>query len=106
VKIMGGDLAVESEQGVGSTFSFTLRFEKAAALAEEGCPIIPDLSEKRILPAEDIETNRVMVAQKPRGISERETMLPCQLYEQPIRRQKRPPIPAPGDSSKPRAMMC
>jgi signal transduction histidine kinase/CheY-like chemotaxis protein len=61
VNMMGGEISVESTPETGSVFSFTLRFEKAAALPEDTDLVIPDLSEKRILSAEDIETNRIII---------------------------------------------
>jgi signal transduction histidine kinase/CheY-like chemotaxis protein len=61
VKMMGGKLSVQSTLGSGSTFSFTLRFEKAATLPEDALASIPDLSGKRVLSAEDIETNRMII---------------------------------------------
>lgn len=64
VNMMGGDISVSSVLHAGSTFSFTIRMEKAdalAALTGEEEPVIPDLSGKRALSAEDIETNRIII---------------------------------------------
>ncbi|MDR1506196.1 MAG: response regulator [Treponema sp.] len=63
VKLMGGLISVKSEYGRGSAFSFTLYMERAAAGADSEAPPenIPDLSGKRILLAEDIEINRIIL---------------------------------------------
>jgi signal transduction histidine kinase/CheY-like chemotaxis protein len=61
IKMMGGSISVTSTLGAGSTFSFVLRFEKAAALPEDAQTATPDLSGKRVLSAEDIETNRLII---------------------------------------------
>jgi signal transduction histidine kinase len=61
VDMMGSKISVKSKRGFGSTFSFSVRFEKAAAQAEQGAPIIPDLHGRRVLSAEDIEVNRLIV---------------------------------------------
>jgi signal transduction histidine kinase/CheY-like chemotaxis protein len=61
VKMMGGEIGIASEKGVGSTFFFTLRFKRASASAEHGEPVIPNLSGKRVLSAEDIEVNRAIL---------------------------------------------
>jgi CheY-like chemotaxis protein/nitrogen-specific signal transduction histidine kinase len=61
VNLMGGELEVTSSPGTGSTFSFVLQLEKGAALTADGKPVIPDLSGKRVLSAEDIETNRIII---------------------------------------------
>jgi CheY-like chemotaxis protein len=59
VDAMGGSITIESEVNNGTTFNFVLSFEKAAGRETEEAPLeIPDLSEKRILLAEDLEINR------------------------------------------------
>ncbi len=60
---MGGKITVESERSVGSVFAFTLRMEKCAVDERgEGAEIpVPDLSGKRLLIAEDVEINRVIL---------------------------------------------
>jgi signal transduction histidine kinase/ligand-binding sensor domain-containing protein/CheY-like chemotaxis protein/HPt (histidine-containing phosphotransfer) domain-containing protein len=67
VQMMGGRLAVQSEAGVGSSFSFTARFGRSAepqsdsarslATAREGASVT-ELSALRILLAEDNEINQ------------------------------------------------
>ena len=64
VNLMGGVIAVESEVNQGSTFSFSLAFplsepSEQVEEAEEDLPL--DLSGKRILIAEDIEINRIIL---------------------------------------------
>jgi signal transduction histidine kinase/CheY-like chemotaxis protein len=61
VRMMGGEINVESTLGIGSTFSFALRFEKSAAVLADEPPAIPRLGGKRVLSAEDIETNRLII---------------------------------------------
>jgi CheY-like chemotaxis protein len=61
-EMMGGRISVRSEPGRGSVFSFCLSLEEAAP-DEEGGPLIPDLSGRRILSVEDIEINRVVLAE-------------------------------------------
>ncbi|MDR3289620.1 MAG: response regulator [Peptococcaceae bacterium] len=61
VKMMGGEITVESAPAKGSLFAFTIRLEKAADALEGNDLIIPNLSEKRILVVEDIEINRIVL---------------------------------------------
>jgi len=66
VEKMGGRITVESESGIGTTFSFTLTLEHAPDSNDmhqeyrptESAVEIPDLSGLKILLAEDIEINR------------------------------------------------
>jgi len=61
VRMMGGEIEVQSEIDKGSEFSFTLTFERAtqAVESEDAAEITNiDLTGKRILLVEDIELNR------------------------------------------------
>lgn len=63
VQMMGGKISVESAPGKGSVFSFRLNFEKVSALRETSEPVVPDLAGKHILSVEDIEINRIVLAE-------------------------------------------
>ena len=63
VDLMGGKLWLESEQGVGSAFHFTIRFEPASA---QPAPFYQDpkiLSHASILVVDDNETNRIILVE-------------------------------------------
>ena len=55
---MGGRISVCSEEGVGSTFSFTMSFQKQGILVEPPMSVQPTIQGKRILVVDDNETNR------------------------------------------------
>jgi signal transduction histidine kinase/ActR/RegA family two-component response regulator len=63
VKLMGGLIEVESHEGYGSTFSFTTNFEKGVSSAKKdgGKITIPNLANKHLLLAEDVEINRIIM---------------------------------------------
>ncbi|MDR1203961.1 MAG: response regulator [Peptococcaceae bacterium] len=63
VGMMGGEITVESAPGKGSVFAFEIRLEKTADAGGEGGIVIPDLTGKHILSAEDIEINRVVLTE-------------------------------------------
>ncbi|MBJ6724989.1 ATP-binding protein [Geomesophilobacter sediminis] len=63
VELMGGELAVESREGVGSTFHFTITLPIAAApetTAEEEGELVGELRPLRILVADDVPLNQLI----------------------------------------------
>jgi len=66
VGYMGGVITVESAQGKGSAFTFTIPLQKAGLAEEEierADSTPPDLTGKRILIVDDIELNRLILAE-------------------------------------------
>ncbi|MDR0875216.1 MAG: response regulator [Clostridiales Family XIII bacterium] len=59
--MMGSEITVSSEPGIGSTFSLTLSFPIAEDGVVDGELTVPDLTGKRILIVDDIEINRVVL---------------------------------------------
>jgi PAS domain S-box-containing protein len=66
VELMGGEIGVESEEGRGSTFRFTARFEKQTGVEAQKLASRPlsraDLTGARILVVDDNDTNRKLMA--------------------------------------------
>ena len=58
VDAMGGQLRVDSEEGVGSTFHFTVSFEVASSDGESPAPVFTDLRDLPALIVDDNATNR------------------------------------------------
>lgn len=63
VEIMGGKIDVKSKEGEGSTFGFTIPFEKQPDSPEAGSEAHRDLSGVRILTVDDNATNRLVLAE-------------------------------------------
>jgi signal transduction histidine kinase len=62
VELMGGEIAVESREGEGTTVRIALPLPRAAALPSPVAPAAPvDLSALRVLAAEDNPTNRLVL---------------------------------------------
>ena len=62
-RLMGGDLTVHSDEGVGSTFTFTLPVAEANRAATEAPPAPPHetLPSMRVLVVDDVATNGMVV---------------------------------------------
>jgi PAS domain S-box-containing protein len=63
VELMGGEISVESEEGKGSTFVFSLELEKVNPIPKEQLPEITlaDLPPRTVLLAEDNSVNRLFL---------------------------------------------
>ncbi len=68
VEMMGGQIWIESEEGMGSVFSFTLNLEEQKLPVRNFAPTSLDLAEKRFLVVDDNPTNRLILQQLLMGV--------------------------------------
>jgi signal transduction histidine kinase/CheY-like chemotaxis protein len=67
VRMMGGDIHVESQLGQGSTFSFTTRLQRAHQQATLENGLHPQLAGQRVLVVDDNASSRVILTQRLSG---------------------------------------
>jgi len=63
VRMMGGDISVRSAEGVGSTFTFTVRLCEATDTRRPSSPVQRDLTGVRALAVDDNEASRRIVTE-------------------------------------------
>ncbi len=61
IEMMGGQISVDSKEGRGSTFWFTVRLEEQPNAAVKPVIIPPDLNKLRVLIVDDNATNRLIL---------------------------------------------
>jgi signal transduction histidine kinase/CheY-like chemotaxis protein len=64
IRMMGGDIQVESQLGKGSTFSFTTRLQRAHQKAALGEGLHPQRAGQRVMVVDDNASSRVILAQR------------------------------------------
>ncbi len=64
VEMMGGRISVESQEGIGSTFSFTLRMQAASQKQVRRTGTQPLLRNKHVLIVDDNATNRMLLTRQ------------------------------------------
>jgi CheY-like chemotaxis protein len=67
IELMGGTIAVESEEGKGSTFRIVLPVQEADVPARLRPEVLPQLEGKRLLVVDDNATNREIVTRQARS---------------------------------------
>jgi PAS domain S-box-containing protein len=68
VNLMGGDISVESEPGSGSTFSFTVRFERQAHGRDDRIALPAGAPRPRVLIVDDHPTNRLVLGEQLKAL--------------------------------------
>jgi len=66
-ELMNGEMWVESEEGVGSTFHFTIQTQPTTLPKADKSADAPQLAEKRLLIVDDNETNRRILTLQAEG---------------------------------------
>ncbi|MBV8772637.1 MAG: response regulator [Deltaproteobacteria bacterium] len=66
-ELMGGSIAVESEPGKGSTFSFTARFGVAPRMLTPAADVVLSLVDYRVLVVDDNQINRLILREMISG---------------------------------------